>query len=96
MCYFRLAFASYPFDLIRPDDVHVCILLGCSIDWLQTKSIGKMMSVFRSFSLSLSNSPGTIYLHDGRRCRDVVCREGVLVKVSAVLYSQPDRLVLGL
>ena len=39
-----------------------------------------MMSVFRSFSLSLSNSPGTIYLHDSRRCRGVVCGEGVLVK----------------
>ena len=63
-----------------------------SISELQAE---EMMSVFRSFSLSLSNSPGTIYLHDGRRCRDVVCREGVLVKVSTVTL-QPDRLIHGL
>lgn len=85
---FPVHFASYPVRLIS--NVFNCGRY--SISELQAE---EMMSVFRSFSLSLSNSPGTIYLHDGRRCRDVVCREGVLVKVSTVTL-QPDRLIHGL
>ena len=45
-----------------------------------------MGSVLKSLNLSSTfSSPGTIYLWDGKtRCRDVVCRDGALVKVSSL------------